>query len=192
VSTLPAHHHPQERSRRLAPPSACRGAGIRTTRGSVERLGLHLWSDGLVSSDHASLASALTPTGGGCSLADCHSRRRLHPISREFPRPCRTSTSTEEHGSGWAAQRAGATPDVGRREEPAERVLLASTPVPSRGPGLQSSQRRSSRHRQHAGAREFARHGVPSNGSAQALAWGPRGGERRSMLLVRDALCCRN
>jgi hypothetical protein len=75
--------------------------------------------------------------------ADRHSRRRLHPMSRS-PAPLRTETSTEEDGSGWAAQRAGATPDVGWREEPAERVPLASTPVPSRPPGLKSSQRQRS------------------------------------------------
>ena len=60
------------------------------------------------------------------------------------PAPLHTSTSTEEDGSGWAAQRAGATPDVGWREEPAERVPLASTPVASRPPGMQSSQRQRS------------------------------------------------
>ncbi len=42
------------------------GAWRNTMRGSVERLGLQLWSDALGAFDHASLASALTPIGGGC------------------------------------------------------------------------------------------------------------------------------
>ena len=52
------------------------------TWGSVERLGLQVWSDSLGSFDHASLASARAPIGAGCCLADCHLRRRLHPTSR--------------------------------------------------------------------------------------------------------------
>ncbi len=88
---------------------------------------------------------------------DAHANRRgLHacrlsfatstpPHDARIPAPLHTETSTEEDGSGWAAQRAGATPDVGWREEPAERVPLASTPVPSHPPGMQSSQRLRSR-----------------------------------------------
>ncbi len=66
---------------------AYRGAEKSATRGCAERLGLHLWSEGLEGRDHASLASELAPIWGGCCLADCHSLRRLRPISRFFPRP---------------------------------------------------------------------------------------------------------
>ena len=64
-----------------------RGAEKGAIRGSVERLGLHLWSDALEGFDHASLASELAPIWGGCCLADWHSLRRLHPTSRRFSRP---------------------------------------------------------------------------------------------------------
>ena len=53
-----------------------------------------------------------------------------HTTSRE-------STFTEENGSGWAAQRLGGRLDVWCLMETAERVPIASTPVPSRSPVTQ-------------------------------------------------------
>ena len=40
------------------------------------------------------------PIGGGCCLADCHSLRRLHPISRLFPRPSTRRHSSRVHPYG--------------------------------------------------------------------------------------------
>ena len=67
--------------------SSNRGSEKPATRGYAERLGLQIWSVGLEGGDQASLASARAPIRGGCSLADCHLRRRLRPISRVFPSP---------------------------------------------------------------------------------------------------------
>ena len=103
------------------------------------------------------------PIGGGCFRADCHSLRRLHPISRlsdplwttphtkkgtvpffkglmlstSHTTPPRTSTSTQENGSRCAAQRAGGRLAVYQRKVTAERVPLASTCVGSRSPVAQ-------------------------------------------------------
>ena len=46
-----------------------------------------MWSEALRGLDHASRASELAPIGGGCCLADCHSLRRLHPMTGFFRRP---------------------------------------------------------------------------------------------------------
>ena len=99
----------------------------------------------------------------GCFRADCHSLRRLHPISRlseplwttphtkkgtvpffkglipstSHTTPLRTSTSTQENGSRCAAQRVGGRLAVVRRKETAERVPLASTCVACRSPVIQ-------------------------------------------------------
>ncbi|UCF46014.1 MAG: hypothetical protein JSU89_02210, partial [Myxococcales bacterium] len=45
--------------------------------------------------------------------------------------------TTQENGSGWAAQRLGGRRDVWRLRETAERAPIASTPVASRCPVVQ-------------------------------------------------------
>ncbi len=93
-----------------------RGAEKSATRGCAERLGLQGWSEGLGGRDHASLASELAPIWGGCCLADCHSLRRLRPISRFFPRP-----SLRRQGEpGFPTAGGSASPKgEARREAPA-------------------------------------------------------------------------
>jgi len=61
--------------------------------------------------------------------------------SRDMAAPLCASTSTEENGSGWAAQRLGGRLDVCRRRETAERAPIASTPVASRSPIVQLTAR---------------------------------------------------
>ncbi len=46
-----------------------------------------MWSEALGDLDHASRASELAPIGAGCCLADCHSLRRLHPMTGFFRAP---------------------------------------------------------------------------------------------------------
>ncbi len=46
-----------------------------------------MWSEALGGLDHASRASELAPIGAGCCLADCHSLRRLHPMTGFFRAP---------------------------------------------------------------------------------------------------------
>jgi hypothetical protein len=46
-----------------------------------------MWSEALGGLDHASRASELAPICGGCCRADCHSLRRLHPMTRFFRAP---------------------------------------------------------------------------------------------------------
>ncbi len=53
--------------------------------------------------------------------ADCHLLRRLRPTSRPAV-PLRTSTSTQEDGSRWAAQGAGASLVVWGPRESGERA----------------------------------------------------------------------
>jgi hypothetical protein len=53
--------------------------------------------------------------------ADCHLLRRLRPPSRPAV-PLRTSTSTQEDGSRWAAQGAGASLVVRGLRESGERA----------------------------------------------------------------------
>ena len=75
-----------------------RGTEKPATRGYIERLGLQIWSEALAGRDQASRASARAPIRVGCCLADCHLRRRLHPISRIFQSPSIPIPGTEKGG----------------------------------------------------------------------------------------------
>jgi hypothetical protein len=123
-----------------------------------------MWSEALGGLDHASLASELVPIGGCCCLADCHSLRRLHPMTGFFRAPPSISIH-QENGSGWAAQRWGRRLVLGRLGGPWRRGAR-SRARPSRAVLRLHGGRWT-------GTRNKARHGVASNGTPC------KGGRRR-------------
>jgi hypothetical protein len=93
---------------------------------------------------HATRPSELAPIGSGLLAWPfvTHTPPKPHIALRRAPPYVdiygdvvdRTSTSTEENGSGWPAQRLGGRRVVCRLVETAERAPIASTVVTSRSP----------------------------------------------------------
>ncbi len=81
-----------------------------------------MWSEALGGLDHASLASELAPIGGGCCLADCHSLRRLHPMTGFFRAPPYGDRTHNLPNRQAAARARRAKPGAKRRQGRAKRM----------------------------------------------------------------------
>ena len=84
-----------------------------------------MWSEALEGLDHASRASELAPICGDCCLADCHSLRRLHPMTGFFRAPPYGDRTTNlPKTAGGSASRNGEA----RREAPARQSEANAAP----------------------------------------------------------------